>query len=262
MQYTFRAKNLKGKEITGKREAKSEALLARSLKEEGYILVESSSDSNKKGKGLAVQISFNAILKRVSLQEKMLFARHLSVMIGAGLPLNRALDVLGRQVDNPYFKKIINRINENIYKGESFADSLKLFPRVFDDLFINMVRVGEVSGDLEGILKTLAHQMEKDYDLRSKVKGALMYPLVLVVAMILIGIIMMIFVVPKLTSMFEELKIDLPVTTQFVILISNFLAQHTIIFIVGLIIFIYAGLKAIKIKSVKEKLDFLFLVIF
>lgn len=257
MLYTFRAKNLKGKEITGKKEAKNPAILARILKDEGYVLVDSA-PSQKSAKS-QLQFSFNSLLKRVSLQEKMLFARHLSVMIGAGLSLNRALEVLGNQTENVYFKKIIAKLNGRIYKGESFADALKMYPKIFGDLFINMVKVGEVSGNLEGILKTLAYQMEKDYELRSKVKGAFIYPAVIIVAMVLIGVIMMIFVVPKLTSIFEELKIDLPITTQFVILVSNFLANHTIIFIISLIIFGYLALKAVKTRAVKEKLDLIFL---
>ena len=252
--YSFRAKNFKGEEIKGVRDAKNEAELARYLRNDGYLLVESgASGARKKFAG----IFFKGLFRRVSLAEKMIFARHLAVMIGAGLSLTRALEVLSRQTNNDYFNRIILNVGRNITKGKSFADSLANHNRVFSDLFVNMVRVGEAGGNLEEVLKALAYQMEKDYELRSKVRGAFMYPAVIVVAMVIIGIVMMIAVVPKLTATFTELKIDLPITTQFVILVSNFLAHHTLIFVGGLAIFIYFAVKIIKSKKGGEMIDFL-----
>jgi len=254
--YSFRAKNFNGEEIKGVRDAKNEADLARYLRNDGWLLIESKvSGSRKKFIG----ISSGGLFRRVSLAEKMIFARHLAVMIGAGLSLTRALEILSRQTDNDYFRKIILNVGHNVIEGKSFADSLANYSRVFGDLFVNMVRVGEAGGNLEEVLKTLAYQMEKDYELRSKVRGAFMYPAVIVVAMVVIGIVMMIFVVPKLTATFAELKIDLPVTTQFVILISDFLAHHTFIFIGGLAIFIYFALKILKSRKGGEAMDFLLL---
>ncbi|MEK7627042.1 MAG: type II secretion system F family protein [Patescibacteria group bacterium] len=254
MLYSFRAKNFKGEEIKGVRDAENEAELARYLRNDGYFLIESEASGARKK---SVGISFGRLLRRVSLAEKMIFSRHLSVMIGAGLSLTRALEVLSRQTNNNYFRKIILNIGRNITKGKSFADSLANYPRVFSDLFVNMVRVGEVGGNLEEVLKSLAYQMEKDYELRSKVRGAFMYPAVIVVAMVIIGIIMMIFVVPKLTATFAELKINLPVTTRFVIFVSNFLAHHTLIFIGSFAVFIYFAVKIIKSKKGGEAIDFL-----
>lgn len=240
--------------MKGVRDAKDKAELANSLRNDGYFLIETEkSDSYKK----SVRVFFRKFLRRVSLSEKMIFSRHLSVMIGAGLSLTRALEVLSRQTNNHYFRGIILSVGRNIAKGKSFADSLANYPRVFSDLFVNMIRVGEAGGNLENVLKALAYQMEKDYELRSKVRGAFMYPAVIVVAMVIIGIIMMIFVVPKLTATFVELNISLPVTTQFVILVSNFLANHTLIFVGSFAIFIYFAVKIIKSKAGRGWMDFL-----
>ena len=254
MLYSFRAKNFKGEETKGVRNAKDKAELAHFLRNDGYLLIESEVSGSRKK---SISISFKRLLRRVSLAEKMIFARHLAVMIGAGLSLTRALEVLSRQTNNDYFRKIILSVGRNITKGKSFADSLANHPNIFSDLFVNMVRVGEAGGNLEEVLKAIAYQMEKDYELRSKVRGAFMYPAVIVIAMVIIGIIMMIFVIPKLTATFVELKIDLPITTQFVILISNFLAHHTLIFVGGLAIFIYFMVRIIKSKRGREAVDFL-----
>ncbi len=163
--------------------------------------------------------AFN-IFGGVPLVEKMLFARHLSVMVKAGFSLNKALQVLILQTNNKRFVKIITEIEEDIRKGTAFGDALAKYPDVFSDLFINMVKVGESSGNLEGNLKLLAVQMKKDHDLSSRVKSAMMYPAVILVAMLAIGTGMMIFVVPKLMSVFEEMDVQLPLMTRIVILIS------------------------------------------
>lgn len=258
MLYTFRAKNFQGQEIAGSREAKSEAELARSLRSEGYVLVESRKSQGSKPQARGI-FSFKSFFKKISLSEKMLFTRHLSVMIGAGLPLNRALTVLSRQTNNLYFQSIISGIGDDISKGESFAKSLGHYPKIFEDLFVKMINVGEIGGNLEEVLKMISYQLEKDYELRSKVKGSLMYPAVIVVAMVIIGIVMMIAVVPKLTATFDELNINLPITTQFVIGVSNFLANHTLIFIAGVALFTYLFLRIIKTRRAKEAIDFMFL---
>lgn len=191
----------------------------------------------------------------VSLAEKMLFARHLAVMIGAGLSLNRALEILALQTSSKKLSGVLREICEAVKKGQAFSDALAKYPTIFSTLFVSMVRVGEAGGNLEEILKLLAEQMKKDHTLRSSVKSAMIYPSVIVVAMIGIGIAMMILVVPKLSSIFTEMKTDLPFSTQIIIGISNFLSQHLL---VGLAILLLIGAAAPFIsrdKNVKKIFD-------
>lgn len=164
-----------------------------------------------------MQITFLEKFKRISLKEKLVFSKSLSVLIKASVPMNRAFAILSEQTKNSKFKKIILQIQQNIQKGQSVADSLKKYPKIFNDLYTSMIQIGETSGNLEEILKILAKQAKKDNDLRRKVKGAMVYPIVIICAMALIGVLMMIFVIPKLTAFFTDMNADLPITTRFII---------------------------------------------
>lgn len=174
-------------------------------------------------------------------------------MIGAGLPLNRALDVLSQQTKNKKFAQVIQNVNESVRQGLPLAEGLSLHPKVFSELFVNLIKVGETSGGLEDILKILARQMEREHDLRSKVRGAMIYPIVIVIAMIGIGILMMTTVVPSLTKTFKEMSSELPVSTRAIIATSDFLSQHLILVLavlVALILLIRFALKTNKGKII------------
>jgi len=168
----------------------------------------------------------------------------LSVMIKAGFSLNKALQVLILQTKNRRFVKVITEIEQDVRKGTAFGDALAKYPDIFSDLFVNMVKVGEASGNIEGNLKLLAVQMKKDHDLRSGIKSAMMYPAVILIAMLAIGTGMMIFVVPNLISVFEELNAELPFATRMVIFISKFLsAQWWLVILV--LVFLIIGFRLI-----------------
>jgi type IV pilus assembly protein PilC len=225
--YFFSARSNSGQSQSGKREASSETELARALREEGYVLTSVTlADLPTNRKKLLFSFS---LLNRVPLVEKMIFSKNLAVMIGAGLSLTRSLEALSEQTKNKSFSKTITKINDDVKKGQSFADALAKHPKIFSDLFVNMVRVGETAGNMEEILKVLAGQMEKDHDLISRVRNAMIYPAVILVVMLGIGIAMMIAVVPKLTAIFSEMNVDLPFTTKIVIALSNFLSNNLIV---------------------------------
>jgi len=142
------------------------------------------------------------------------------------------------------FVKVITEIEQDVRKGTAFGDALAKYPDIFSDLFVNMVKVGEASGNIEGNLKLLAVQMKKDHDLHSGVKSAMMYPAVILIAMLAIGTGMMIFVVPNLISVFEELNAELPFATRMVIFISKFLsAQWWLVILV--LVFLIIGFRLI-----------------
>ena len=252
--FSYIAKSKDGQEKSGLIEAASKSELARSLRQEGYFLT-SVSLAEAEGTRIRQWKRFFRIWSRISLLEKMNFARHLATMIKAGLPLNRSLQILAKQTKNSQFAKIITEIEENVRKGQSFSDSLGKYPRVFSELFVNMVKVGETSGNLEEVLKILGSQMAKDHELRSRIKGAMIYPAVIVCAMVGIGILMMIMVVPKLSAVFEELKIDLPWTTKLVIFTGQFLSSYFISVLIGLLIMIILIRQLVKTKIGRKIID-------
>jgi type IV pilus assembly protein PilC len=255
-RYFYTAKSFSGEGRTGVMEASDEHQLATALRQEGYILV--SADLEKAERKLEISLPF---FGGVSLVEKMTFTRNLRIMIGAGISLPRALETLAFQSRNKKFKKALISIAEELTKGKSFSDALTSHSAIFPELFISMVKVGEEAGTLEDVLKVLTNQMEREYELKSRVKGAMIYPAVIISAMIGIGILMLIIVIPKLAQTFQELAIELPPTTRFVIALGNFLAQKWYIVLI-LILLLVIFLRIIsRTKFGKRVIDFLTLKI-
>lgn len=188
-----------------------------------------------------------------------MFARHLSVMIGADLPLTRSLEILALQTKSKRLARALGDITERIKKGGAFSDALAQYPRIFSGLFVNMVRVGETGGNLEEILKLLAEQMKKDHSLRSRVKGAMIYPAVIICAMTGVAIAMMILVVPKLSAIFKEVQMTLPLSTRMILFISDFLSSHLIIGLIIISASILAGAAVFRTNLGKKSFDALLL---
>jgi len=215
--YRYLAKNKEGETISGRKEAVSIRDLAQKLSNQGFLLISASLDRKKQG---------FLSLKRVSLKEKMMAIRNLQVMLAAGVSLPKSLDVLTSQSRNKYFQKILQEIKEKIIQGNSFSEALAEYPRVFPKIFSSMIKVGEKTGSMPDVLNTLASHLEKDFRLRSKVKGALMYPMIVVIAMILIGVVMLVLVVPKLSEAFKSLNIELPKTTRLIMNLGNYFKDY------------------------------------
>ena len=220
--YSYIAKTLEGEPRSGTMEAKNERELAKILRQEGCILIKTNLEEEGLKKGLSISIPF---IGWIPLTEKIMFARNLGVMISAGVSLPRALNILAVQSKNKKFKKAIFKIKEEIIQGKSFSETLEKYPDIFSELFCSMLKVGEETGTMEDVLKVLTGQMEKEHEIRAKIKGAMIYPAVIILAMLGIGIVMLIMVVPKLASVFSELNVELPLTTKMVIYIGNFLAK-------------------------------------
>lgn len=265
--FIYQAKNKKGETESGHLQAVNKYELASILRSRGLALISAKGigfEDDSVGRWLSYWQKIQGGFGRIPIVEKMLFSRHLSVMLESGLSLDQALMVLSQQGKSSKLKKIISQIEQKIKQGRSFSESLGDYPRVFDRLYVNMVKVGETTGGLSRVLKILAEQMRKDYELIKRVKGAMMYPAVIIIAMIGIGILMMIIVVPKLTAMFEELNIDLPLSTKIVIWISDFLREN---YLIGILIIISAvvGFRLIlRLEPVRKILSkvYLYLPIF
>ena len=255
-KYNYIAKTLKGRTETGTMEAKNEHELAAILHREGCILIK----TNLEGKGLKKGFSISIpIIGWIPLNEKIMFTRNLRVMVSAGVSLPRALNILAVQSKNKKFKNAIFKVKEEIIQGRSFSETLEKYPDIFSELFCSMIKVGEETGTMEDVLKVLTSQMEKEYQIKSKIKGAMIYPAVIILAMIGIGITMLIMVVPKLASVFSELNVELPLTTRMVIYIGNFLAKfwYTVPFMILVVVVLLRLLP--KTKSGKLVFDTLVL---
>ena len=227
MLYKYQAKKITGEEISETMEASSKADLAIKLREQGYIpmLIE---EKNEKSR----LVSFLSRFGMVSTADKIMFAKNLGIMLSAGLPLTRALEILSRQTNNKYFSRTIISLMNGAQKGDFLSSAMKKFPKIFPKIFIAMVKTGEESGQLSESLNLAGLQLEKDYTLMKKVQGAMMYPAIILIAMVLIGIFMFIYVVPTLVATFKELNVDLPLSTQAIIFISDSITKHTSLFIV------------------------------
>lgn len=174
--------------------------------------------------------------KKIKLAQKIFFVQQLSVMLKAGISLSVGLKTLSEQSSSKNFTKILLDLQQSVEKGNLLSKGLEKYQRIFGELFISMVRAGEMSGKLEDVLKQLFVQMKKDNDIISKVKGAMIYPLVVITMMIAIGILMMIYVIPTITGVFTELNVQLPLPTRILIFISNFSVKYGVFVAIGSVI--------------------------
>lgn len=190
----------------------------------------------------------NYLLSRVKDDELVMVTRNLGSMLVAGLTISRALSVVERQSNNPRLKGVVKRIIERINSGDPFFEALKEFPETFDNLYVAMIRAGEESGNLAESLKTLAIQMERATNLKKKIKGAMIYPAIVVTVMVVIGILMMIYVMPQITGVFKGMDKELPATTKVLIGMSDFLVQYTALAIGGLLAVVFSFIYFLRTK--------------
>ncbi len=255
MKVSYSAKNYSGETNSGEMNVKNERDLAAQLRADGFVLT--SFKELKKEEEDKIKVNFFDRFFSISIKDKLMFTRNMSVMISSGLPISRAVENIAAQTKNKKFKHILSSIFDDIQAGLSFADGLSRYPSVFGDLFTNMIRVGESSGNLEEILNILAIQLEKEHDLKSKIKGAMTYPAVILIAMIGIAILMLTYILPKLMGVFSEMSVELPASTRFMISLSDLLINHYILVAGG---FVFLGLMArffLTTESGKKALGFI-----
>ncbi len=235
--YLWKGKNPKKRTIKGEMEAETVEQVRANLLRRKI----SATSIKKKPKDLFENISF--LQPAVTQKDIIIFSRQFSTMIDAGLPLLQCLDILQTQQDNPTFKKILKEIKLSVESGDTFADSLGKFNKVFNDLYVNMVAAGEAGGILDIILRRLSAYMEKMAKLKKQVKGAMTYPAItMAVAIIVVGIIL-VFVIPVFAQMFEGFGSALPTPTMMVVNLSEF--------VIGKIWYILGGgfLSMISVKK-------------
>ncbi|MBU0722279.1 type II secretion system F family protein [Patescibacteria group bacterium] len=212
---------------------------------------ESENESKNQSKKMGAINRFLQKFSPIPISEKLFFVQNLAIMLKAGISLSVTLKTLTRQTNNKRFSEIIDDISRNVENGVSFTESLRPHEKIFGQLFISMIESGEISGKLEDVLKKLYIQFKKSHELGSKVKGALTYPAVILVAITGIGIFMMISVIPKITAMFKDFNAELPLATKILIKLSGSLVSNGLLYLIGLIIFILILVQSIKTKKGK-----------
>lgn len=195
------------------------------------------------------------IFSRVSFLDKLLFTKHLSIMIKSGITIVEAFDILSAQTQSSAFKKVLEQIRADIQNGKSLSDALAKHPKIFDKFYTSIVSIGETSGTLDQSLLYLSQQLGKDYTLRKKIQGALMYPAIVFVVASVVGMGISLFVLPKLLELFKEFETALPLSTQVLLFIATSMEQYGIFIIAGFIGLIFLGRYLITLDAVKPYWD-------
>lgn len=227
--YEWKGKNPRGRKIKGEMEAGSPDQVKQNLLRRKITPTK----VKKKPKDLFANIEF--LQPKVKDSEVIIFSRQFSTMIDAGLPLLQCIDILQSQQKNPTFKKNLKSIKESVESGETFAAALKKFPKVFNELYVNMVAAGEAGGILDVILKRLSAYMEKMAKLKRQVKGAMTYPIITMIIAVVVVAIILIFVIPVFAEMFADFGASLPGPTLIVMALSDFVIGN-IVYIIGAMI--------------------------
>lgn len=256
--FTYTALKPSGEKYTDSREAKDRFALYHDVRAEGNTIL---SVAEKKPwkfglKNLTVSIS---IFGSVSQHDIILFAKNLGSTMKAGLPISRALEVMLREVKNKKLKEVLTTLNAKIMGGSSLNQALGEYPKIFSPLFISMVAAGEESGNLPDALRLVSIQLEQTYLLKKKIRGAMLYPSIILIAMVIIAILMLVFIVPTLTATFKELHVALPLSTQVILVLSDLIRTHYFLVLVVLAILSFFAVVAAKTATGRKMFDYVFL---
>ncbi|MBX4195886.1 type II secretion system F family protein [Candidatus Parcubacteria bacterium] len=253
MLYTYTAKNMKGETYDGKFDAKSKIELYAKVRGEGGRIL----SVREKGGFFDIN-SFGSIFGRVNTHDKILLAKNLGSMLAAGLSMTRALEVMEKQTRKKTLRDLLHSLTEDVSKGDSLSDALKKRANIFPAIFISMTKAGEESGKLAEALSVIASQMDKSYTLTKRVRGAMIYPAVILSLMVVIAILLLIYMVPTLTSTFQGLGIELPLSTRIIIAMSRTMVDHTLIFLGAIVIFVLAAAVSLRSKLGGQIMDSVF----
>lgn len=235
--FKYRVRAPDGSLQAGIVDAESREAAVQALNERGYEIL--LFEERRVGE-LDVSQTALSFLNRIKPKDIVVASRTLSVMVSASVPIVDAIRNIARQAENPRMTSLLADVANEVEGGARFSDALEKHGEVFGDFFINMIRSGETSGQLTEVLEYLADQMEKDYDLNAKIRGAMIYPAFIVTGLFVVGFIMMAFVVPKLTAILEEANIELPWTTKTLIFVSDIFANYWYLIIIAVIGSIFA----------------------
>jgi general secretion pathway protein F len=242
--YAFKGVSPSGKNVSGMRDAESPKVLRQVLRKDGVLVTsfelakggKAQKEQASKKKGLSKEVDLGGLLGGVKKTEIAAFTRQLSTLLKSGIPLAESLGALVDQISNQRFKSQLSEVRTAVNEGSSFGDALAKHPRLFDDLFVSMVRSGELAGNLDEVLSRLADFLESSQKLKSKVQGAMIYPAVMVTIGTLIIAVLMIKVIPEITKTFSQAGKTLPVNTRFLIAVSGFIGRNWLLLFIGIVI--------------------------
>lgn len=247
--YKWVAETKKGKILKGQLEAADERIAQLQLKRRNLTIKK----IKVKPKDLFENVAF--FQPKITAKDVVIFTRQFSTMIDAGLPLVQGLTILAEQTENKTFQNVLKTVTRDVEGGSSLAEALKKHPKVFDSLYVNLVAAGEVGGILDTILQRLAAYIEKAEKLKTRIKGAMTYPIIVVAIAVLVIAVILIFVIPVFQEMFSSFGKALPVPTQLVVNMSDFLKGNIHYVIGALIVFVFAFKKYRNTKKGRKQTD-------
>lgn len=236
-KFKYSARDTKGKVVEGEVEAKDVQAVADILHDRELIVV-----SIKEGLGLNLDRLSEINIGGVPMKEKVVFMRQMATMVGAGLPLTRSLEIMVQQASNPLFKKVLKNVLSSIQSGKTLADSFRAEEDIFDDITINLIEAGEESGNLEIILEKLAVELEEKDALNSKIKSAMIYPVIILLVIVAVILMMMFVLVPSMADIYSDFDAELPFITLFLMNTSNFFINYWWAILIVLLVLI-VGIK-------------------
>ncbi len=255
-EYSYKALDKGGREVKGVIEASSEDVIIERLRNMGYYPLEVSIEKAKAGNvDILALPGVRSVFHRVKNKHIMVFTRQFATLIDAGLPIIRSLAILSEQVESVVFKEKIQQISKDIEAGGTLSDALAKHKKLFDNLYVNMVRAGEIGGVLEAVLNKIAEFLEKRQAIIGKVRSAMMYPLVVIVLAACIVAFILVFIVPKFKDIYDQLGAELPGPTQILVDAGNILAYQTHWVIIGLVILFFIFKKINSTKEGKYRID-------
>ena len=237
-RFAYTAEKSDGEVYKGVAEARDRFELYESVRREGARILSVTEDHSDKWWSLTY---WNSKFSNIPEYEKVLLARNLGSMLSAGLSLARALAIIERETKNARLRHVVSEVSGAVRRGDTLHSALEKFPTIFSKLFCAMVRAGEEGGELPQTLSVVSEQMERMYVLKKKIRGAMLYPCIILFAIVGIGTFMMVNVVPTLAQTFKEMDAELPASTSAIIAISDFLVQYTIVAI-ALVVFLIGGI--------------------
>ena len=255
--YAFKGISPSGKAVNGVRDAESPKILRQNLRKDGVLVTsfelskggKAAKEQNAKKGGLSRDVDLGGFFGGVNKSEIAAFTRQMATLIKSGIPLAEALGALVEQIPNMRFKTPVNEVRTNVNEGMALADALAKHPKLFDELFVSMVRAGEVAGNLDEVLTRLADFLEASGKLKSKIQSAMVYPLVMVVVGAGIMTVLMVKVIPEITSMFTQQGKTLPWNTRLLIWSSGFIGKYILWLILGTIASVILFLKWSRSKE-------------
>ena len=226
--FAYKGLDARGKAVAGVKDAENARVLRGALRRDGVYVTDWSEERERvvSGKGLSREVDIKGMFDRVKPQDVAIITRQLATLLRAGIPLAESLAALVEQSDSDKMKRTLAEVRKKVNEGMSLADSMGEHPTVFTDVFINMVRAGEAAGNLDLVLSRLADFLDGQVKLRGKIQGAMAYPIIMMVVMTAIVALLMVVVVPKITSIFDDMERALPWNTQLLVFVSNITGSY------------------------------------